>query len=155
MTLCGSFPIFNLLPSSFRRLLGTHRDQSFTNSHKISMLGSILCFLISQNNFKSFIWHHALKTFDCCCVASLILECTGHHRVLLTMLFVIQSDVLHIFKRAIPGLFSCFQQLTVYMFIIIFSDNWIQTADLYHLKQPLCRLSHNHCPTFSTFCSNV
>ena len=26
------------------------------------------------------------------------------------------------------------------------ADDWIQTADLWYWKQPLCQLSHNHCP---------
>ena len=33
------------------------------------------------------------------------------------------------------------------MFIINFAVDWIQTADLWCWKQPLCQLSHNHCPS--------
>ena len=37
------------------------------------------------------------------------------------------------------------------MFNINFANDWIQTADLWHWKQPLYQLSHNHCPGLILF----
>ena len=56
----------------------------------------------------------------------------------------------HLFKkmghyRPLFCLFSSFQQFTV----LNFPDDWIQTVDLWYLKQVLCQLSHNHCPSLT------
>ena len=52
-------------------------------------------------------------------------------------------------KCAIPGHFSFIfvfsLQLTVNKCSIKFSDDWIQTVDLWCWKQPSYQLSHNHC----------
>ena len=54
------------------------------------------------------------------------------------------------FKWPIPSLFffifTFSIQLTIgkLMFIIKFAHDWIQTADFWYYKQPLCPLSHNH-----------
>ena len=32
------------------------------------------------------------------------------------------------------------------MFNVNFTNDWIQTADLWYWKRPLYQLSHNHCP---------
>ena len=43
-------------------------------------------------------------------------------------------------------LFLYFQLFnTVDLSIYIFADDWIQTSDLWWLKQPLCQLCHNDC----------
>ena len=44
-------------------------------------------------------------------------------------------------------IFICSIQLTVNIQYNYFADDWIQTADLWNLKQPLYQLSHHHCPT--------
>ena len=31
------------------------------------------------------------------------------------------------------------------------ADDWLRTADLWCLKQLVCKLSHNHCPTEKLF----
>ena len=31
------------------------------------------------------------------------------------------------------------------------ANDWIRTADLWYLKQPLYQLSHNHCPNEELF----
>ena len=37
--------------------------------------------------------------------------------------------------------------------IYIFAEDWIRTADLWIVKQPLYQLSHNNCPVFyELFC---
>ena len=62
-------------------------------------------------------------------------------------------------KCAIPGHFSFIfvfsLQLTVNKCSIKFSDDWIQTVDLWYRKQPSYQLSHNHCTfegIFGNYC---
>ena len=57
---------------------------------------------------------------------------------------------MHHYISDIPGLFFFIFvfsiQLTEKISILIFANDWIQTADLWNRKQPLYQLSHHHCP---------
>ena len=65
---------------------------------------------------------------------------------------------MNVFKKQsglFPASFSFFRLFNTadckQMFNINFSNVWILTADLWHWKQPLYQLSHNHCPSERKF----
>ena len=72
-----------------------------------------------------------------------------------------ESDLPISFKWAIPGLFSLLFVFSM-LFTLgstqifkIFAYDWFQTVNLWCWKQPLCQLSHNHCPTCLSFCEDT